>query len=80
MHFSGPVLPVKMYGLTIAQHRNEVIVSGGYSNDGSEYQKAIYKLNCVTQGCAWQIMTTELSVPRREHVSVVVPDDFVDCP
>ena len=69
-----------MDGLKMVQIGNEVIVSGGNSNDGTWEQKAFYKLNCISQGCTWQSMTTELSVPRYEHVAVVVPDNFVSCP
>ena len=59
---------------------NDVIISGGGSDDGTWIQKAIYKLSCVTQGCTWQIMTPELSLERTAHVAVVVPDNFDNCP
>ena len=65
-----------MDGLKMVQIGNEVIVSGG--NDGTGEQKAFYKLSCISQGCTWQRMTTELSVARSDHVAVVVPDNFVD--
>ena len=58
-----------------------MVVMGGMDEGFSgHYQKAFYKLSCVSQGCTWQSMTMELSVPREGHVAVVVPDNFVNCP
>ena len=56
---------------------NQVVVMGGF--DGT-YHNTFYKLECVSQGCTWQSMTIELSVARYDHVAVVVPDNFFDCP
>ena len=79
-YISGPVLPKKMRGLRMVQIGNEVIVSGGYQYPGTRLQKALWKLSCISQGCAWQSMTPQLSVARNSHVAVVVPDNFVNCP
>ena len=81
-YISGPVLPKKMYGLRMVENSNEVIISGGYSNDGTGYQNSMHKLGCINhfnfyQGCSWEKMTTELIVPRSDHTSVVVPNKFV---
>ena len=77
---SGPALPKKMSGLRMVEVGNDVIISGGYSTDGTGQQKGFYKLSCVSQGCTWQSMTPELSAARNSHVAIVVPDNFDNCP
>ena len=69
-----------MSDLRMVEVGNDVIISGGFSDDGTWIQKAFYKLSCVTQGCTWQIMTPQLSLARASHVAVVVPDNFDNCP
>ena len=66
----------------MVQMDNQVVVIGGKDEDfiSGHYQKAFYKLNCVSQGCTWQSMIPQLSVARFEPVAVVVPDNFVNCP
>jgi len=75
------VLPVKNDRLKMVQHMNQVIVSGGWDQTGAAvFYTDMYTLACVTQGCTWEVMTTELSVARHNHVAVIVPDNFVNCP
>ena len=75
------MLPKNLRGLQMVPAGNEVIVIGGYSTDGSGYQNALYKLNCVSEGCTWQSMAPlQLSVARRFHLAIAVPDDFFNCP
>jgi len=80
--FSGPVLPLKLKGFKMVQYGNEVIISGGafVSSTGWNRSTAMYRLGCIAEGCTWQIMTTKLMYARDSHVSVVVPDNFVNCP
>jgi len=66
-----------MNGIQMVPIDNQVVVSGGYS---SYYQTDLYKLGCVSSGCTWQSMAPlQLSVARRWHVAIPVPDDFVNC-
>ena len=78
-YISGPVLPKGMIGLQMVSIGNQVVISGGYL-DGGTYQKDLYKLTCVSQGCTWQsIPPLQLSVARNLHVAVAVPDNFINC-
>jgi len=65
----------------MVQIGNEVILIGGFSNDGTQSQNQAYKLSCVSEDCTWESMAPlQLSVARQFHVALVVPDNFVDCP
>ena len=63
------------------QRGNEVITIGGLSDADPGWQSnQNYKLGCLTQGCTWQTMATQLTATNHYHVSVVVPDNFFNCP
>lgn len=68
--------------LRLVQHGNNVIMTGGQADIGpvKDPQKLMLRLSCLTIGCTWETMTTELAVPRIGHISVVVPANFVNCP
>ena len=76
-YFSGPKLPQAIEGLTIVEQRNQVVAMSGRSDS---YQNIMYRLGCVTSGCAWEELPKRLQVARRYHLSFVVPDNFVNCP
>ena len=54
----------------------DVVVIGGNS-DG--YQSSLYRLTCQNKACEWKTMTQQLKVARAWFVTMLMPDELVDC-
>ena len=51
-------------------------IIGGWSPDGSSYQKEIQKLLCVSGTCSWITLTKQLNVGRGFAIAIPVIDSF----
>ena len=70
----GPALSKKMYGQKMVEDGENFYMIGGYSNDGSGYQKEIQRLTCLSGTCSWTTLTQELKVARSHFVAITVKD------
>ena len=75
----GPSLPKTLGGHAMVTLDKDIVVIGGMSSDGSQYQSSLYILSCHNKGCGWTTMTQTLQVARSSHVAMLIPDELTDC-
>ena len=55
-----------------------VIIAGGVTPQGTTSD--LLQMTCQSGGiCSWSNMTTTLSEPRFGMISMLIPDEYVDC-
>jgi hypothetical protein len=71
--FSGPKLPITIYGSAMVQTPDGtgVVLIGG-----SHPRKGLYELKCSSSSCEWILMDKELSINRLLNIALYVPDTF----
>jgi hypothetical protein len=71
--FSGPKLPITIYGSAMVQTPDGtgVVLIGG-----SHPRKGLYELKCSSSSCEWILMDKELSINRLLNIAFYVPDTF----
>ena len=72
----GPALPKPLAQNSMVELGENLYIIGGYSTDGSGYQKAIHELSCSSGYCSWRTLTQQLKIARRYLVAIPIDDTF----
>ena len=79
--FLGPRLPHPMARFSMVAFQNDVITIGGW--DGHASMTALYRMKCnndiPNEYCTWTKMSQELRIPRHDAVSMLIPDEALEC-
>ena len=77
----GPRLPHSMARHSMVTFQNDVITIGGW--DGHSSMTALYRMKCnndiPNEYCTWTKMSQELRIPRHDAVSMLIPDEALEC-
>ncbi len=75
----GPELPTGiLHAQMVEDPLGGVILIGGSSSTNS-YSDAMYRLAHAGEGARWMALTQKLSIGRRQHTAIMIPDDIVNC-
>ena len=72
-------MPKKLRYHEIVPFDKDVVIIGGWSDDGGGYQSSLHRLTCHNQDCEWKTMSQQLKVARDDFVAILIPDELVDC-
>ncbi len=75
----GPELPTGIYhAQMIEDPLGGVILIGGYSSSNA-YSDTMYRLAHAGEGARWMELPQKLSIGRKLHTAIMIPDDIVNC-
>jgi hypothetical protein len=75
----GPELPTGInYAQMVEDPLGGVILIGGSSSTNS-YLDTMYRLAHAGEGARWMELPQKLSIGRRQHSAIMIPDDVVNC-
>ena len=73
----GPLLPRPLVWSSMVGLPTSVLLNGGFT--GTSDTTGLYQLTCPQPACQWTDLEQTLLVGRRQHVSLLIPLDFITC-
>ena len=76
-------MPSYLYGHKLVTINTDLVAIGGSGYHGYfqeiYMQSSMHRLTCQNQECWWQTLSTQLTIGRMQFVTILIPDDTVDC-
>ena len=67
----------QIHGLQLITINKDLVAIGGSIHDF--LPSLLHRLSCKNKECWWQTLSTQLTIGRMQFVTILIPDDTVDC-